>query len=110
MRLHEKAVVTSVEDLTLRQLRSWVRKGWIRPVQERRSVVFSDIDVARIRLVCHLKRELNANDDTVTVVLSLLDQMYGLRRELRTLGEAIERQPATVQRQISELVRSLARK
>ncbi len=31
---------------------------------------------------------MNVNDDAVPIILALLDQLYGLRRELRTIATA----------------------
>ena len=109
MRLTEHDVVDAVEEVTLRRLRQWVRNGWITPAASdgRR---FDDIDLARIRLVCQLKDELRLNEDAVTVVLSLMDQVYGLRCELRALGAAIERQPSRVRREIVGAARKRAGK
>ena len=97
MRIDETAVVTSISSLSVRQLRTWVRRGWIRPDQESTGASFTDIDVARVRLVCHLRADLNVNDDSIPVILSLLDQLYGVRRELRLLAEAVADQPDAVQ-------------
>lgn len=109
MRRDELTVLASVENISLRQLRSWVRKGWVRPVKDRQREVFTDTDIARVRLICHLKHDLRITDDAIPVVLSLMDQVYGLRREMRILGKAIEQQPRDIQRAISAAVRSLSR-
>jgi chaperone modulatory protein CbpM len=104
MRLDETAVVTSISRLSVRQLRTWVRRGWIRHDQESTGSSFTEIDIARIRLVCHLRADLNVNDDSIPVILSLLDQLYGVRRELRLMAEAVARQPEAVQQDIAEAV------
>ncbi len=107
MRLTERDVVDAVEEVTLRRLRQWVRNGWISPAAAdgRR---FDDVDLARVRLVCQLKHELGLNEEAVSVVLSLMDQVYGLRCELRALAAAVERQPKKVRREIVGAVRDLA--
>jgi len=45
---------------------------------------------------------MNVNEDAVPVVLSLLDQIYGLRREMRVMMEAICEQPKHVQMRIRD--------
>lgn len=105
MRLSERDLVDLEEPLTLRRLRLWVRKGWIAPITGATGPRFDDLDVARIRLVCQLKDVLALNDDAVAVVLSLMDQLYGVRKELRTLAAAIERQPEGVRREIIRAIR-----
>ena len=97
----ETQVVALVEELTVEHLRIWVREGWIAPRLERKTPVYDEIDVARIRLVCELKHEMAVNDEALPVILKLVDQVYGLRRELRVLGRAIEQQPKSVRERIT---------
>lgn len=108
MRLTELDVVDVVGEVTLRRLRLWVRNGWILPLSGEEGPLFDDMDVARVRLVCQLKDVLNLNAEGIGIVLSLLDQLYGVRRDLNTLEAAIEQQPRAVRRQILETVRDLA--
>lgn len=108
MRWTETEVVAEVTEITLRRLRLWVRNGWVIPAAGDEGPRFDALDIARIRLVCQLKDEMNVNDDAVPVVLSLLDQVYGMRRELKTLAQAIDQQPDTVRDQVREAYRRLA--
>lgn len=107
MSLTEEDVVMAVEQLTVRRLRLWVRKGWVAPRTSESGPRFDEMDVARIRLICEFKDELNVNEDAVPIVLSLLDQLYGARRELRQLAAAIERQPEDVRQRIRSVVAEL---
>ena len=50
MTLDERTVVARVQRLTLRDLRLWVREGWVRPAQSEGGPVFDELDVARSRL------------------------------------------------------------
>ena len=61
--------------------------------------------MARVRLLCELKDEMKVNDEAMPVVLSLLDQLYGLRREMKALAQAIDRQPEGVRRKVREAYR-----
>lgn len=109
MKLTEQDVVKAVKEVTLRRLRVWVKKGWITPATGAKGPSFDDVDLARIRLVCEFRNELNLNEDAVAVVLSLMDQIYGLRCELRTLAAAVERQPNKVRREIVDVVQDLTK-
>jgi chaperone modulatory protein CbpM len=101
MKLKEREVVERLGTLTLTELRLWVSEGWVTPEEDR----FAEIDVARIRLVCQLRQDMNLNEDAVPVVLSLLDQLHGLRSELRTLTQALEEQPEEVRRRVASAYR-----
>lgn len=98
--LDERDVVARVRRVRLAELRLWVSEGWIRPARGAGGPVFDELDVARIRLVCDLRKEMSLPNDAVPVVLSLLDQIHGLRRELRGLAEAVDEQPGETRQAI----------
>ncbi len=93
MRLSERDVVATVQQIQLRELRTWLRAGWIRPIWSESGPLFDDLDVARIRLICDLRKEMALPSDAVPMILSLLDQVHALRTELQRLGQAIDWQP-----------------
>lgn len=107
MSFSEAEVVATVSRLSVTRLRAWVSRGWVRP-ETPEPPSFSEADVARICLLCDLCDELQIDDDTLPVVLSLIDQIHGLRRQLRILGRAIEAQPITVQEEIKRAFRALS--
>jgi chaperone modulatory protein CbpM len=108
MSLTEREVIEHLEQVSVRRLRTWVRRGWVRPEQRGRGYAFREVDVARIRLVCELRDELNIGEEAMPVVLSLLDQVYGLRRELRHLARAVDEQPPEVRDAIARRFRALS--
>ncbi|PDT81647.1 chaperone modulator CbpM [Sinorhizobium sp. BJ1] len=104
MRLTEGQVLELFRTLTARQLRQWVRRGWIVPSQVESGPLFDDVDIARIRLVCELRDDMNVNDDAVPIILALLDQLYGVRRELRTIASALRGQSDEVRQDVRRAV------
>jgi chaperone modulatory protein CbpM len=66
-------------------LDTWIEAGWLRPGGSQLSREFSDIDLARARLIGDLRRDLGINDEAIPVVLDLIDQIHGLRRLVREL-------------------------
>ena len=107
MRLSETDVVEHVRTITVHELRLWVREGWIAPAEGEQGPSFDACDLARVRLVCQLRDDLALGEEAVPVVLSLLDQIHGLRHELRDLARAVERQPDDVRTEIARTFRSL---
>lgn len=105
MSLDERAVVARVNRVTLRELRLWVREGWVRPATGERGPVFDDLDVARVRLLCDLRQDMAVPTDALPVVLSLLDRLHQTRRDLRCLAEAVEEQHEEVRHAVGEAVR-----
>lgn len=103
-------VVLTVERIDRVELARWVELGWVAPVgRERGEPAFSDLDVARVCLICDLVHDLAVEEETVPVVLSLLDQVYALRRQLGALTAAVQRQPEDVRRAILEVLDERAR-
>lgn len=104
MSLDERTVVTQIERLTLRELRIWVREGWVRPAQGERGPVFDDLDIARLRLLCDLRKDMALSSDVLPTVLTLIDHLHCTRRNLRRLTDAIDEQPDDVRRAIVSAV------
>jgi chaperone modulatory protein CbpM len=100
------SVVALFADLPEAELANWVARGWVRPDQggpdrdgsdqDVAGWEFHEIDVARVRLIHDLHRAMEIGEETMPVVLSLLDQVYELRGTLRDLLHALETQPAEV--------------
>ena len=108
MSFEERTVVARVERLTLRELRLWVREGWVRPARSERGPVFDDLDVARLRLLCDLRKDMALPTDVMPTVLTLIDHLHRTRRELRRVTEAIDEQPTEVRRAVIAAVRRRA--
>ena len=82
------------------EITHWVELGWVAPARRAPEPVFSELDVARLCLICDLRHDMAVEEETVPLVLSLLDQLYDLRRQLNALTGAIQRQPEDVRRAI----------
>jgi len=79
------------------ELRSWVQRGWIRSrAMSATEPTFSEVDIARARLIRDLRQDLAVDEETIPLVLSLLDQIYALRRRMNALTGAIQEQPEDV--------------
>jgi chaperone modulatory protein CbpM len=66
-------------------LETWIAAGWLVPPQTEPEPTFSDVDLARAQLIRDLREDFGVNDEGVTVILHLLDQMHGLRRSMQEL-------------------------
>jgi chaperone modulatory protein CbpM len=70
-------------------LEAWIAAGWLRPRRNGAAHRFSEVDLARARLIRDLKDNMGVNDAGITAVLDLVDQVHGLRRTLQSLLAAI---------------------
>jgi chaperone modulatory protein CbpM len=92
-----EAVLTLFPDLDRAELTLWIEQRWVQPERTEGEIwLFHEIDVARARLIYDLRRELDTPEDTLPMLLGLLDQVYELRCTLKAMTRAIESQPAEV--------------
>ena len=99
------AVVALFPDLREGELHAWIERGWVRPLGEDPEWEFQDIDVARVRLIWDFRRAMDVPEDTMPLVLSLLDQVYTLRGQLQAVARALEGQPEAVRAAILAALR-----
>lgn len=100
----EKDVIGLIEGLAQAELRAWVKAGWVRPDRRGSRYIYREIDLARVRFIHEIRNELQVGEDALPVVLSLVDQIHGLRGTLKALAAAVEAQPETVRRSIAVMV------
>ena len=102
------AVVALFPDLEAVELTAWIEQSWVRPERDvgEGDWAFREIDVARIRLIYDLRRNLEMPEEALPVLLSLLDQVYDLRRKLNALDAALEDHPEEVRNALLPILRS----
>jgi chaperone modulatory protein CbpM len=83
-------------DVRETELLDWVGRGWVRPLGQEPEWEFRDIDLARLRLIRDLRTAMGIAEDTMPLLLSLLDQVYTLRGQLQAVARAVEGQPEAV--------------
>jgi|SRR5689334_21840324 chaperone modulatory protein CbpM len=101
----ETELFAMVAPLEADALRRWVERGWVLAQQDGDRLQFDEADIVRVRLICELHYELHIEEDSMSVVLSLIDQLYDARRSLRALASAVEAQPKEVRARIAEHVK-----
>lgn len=82
-------------------LEAWVAAGWLMPTAREGGVQFSEIDVARVRLIHDLRGDIGVNDEGVGVILDLIDQLHGLRRTLGHFLTALHTQPEDLRERLA---------
>ena len=90
-------LVGRVAGLDSRELTRWVENRWVLPERRENSWIFHDVDVARVELIVEIRNEFAVEEDALGLVLSLLDQVYDLRRQLGRLSDALAAQPRGIQ-------------
>ena len=90
-------LVGRFEGLDRRELVHWVENRWVLPERQQDTWIFHEVDVARVELILEVRREFVIDDETLSLVLGLLDQVYDLRRQLGRLCDALATQPPEIQ-------------
>lgn len=73
----------AVPGLTRDTINLFVAEGWVRAERHGPDLAFAAVDAARVRLIVELREQLAVEDSSLPIVLSLLDQLYATRRQLR---------------------------
>ncbi len=80
-----------------------VSAGWIVP----EASGYSEADLARACLIRDLREAMGVNDEGVGVALDLLDQIHGLRRALRRVGDVMHGLPEPARQEVLVILREL---
>lgn len=86
-------------------LETWIEAGWLVPRRDADDQRFSDADLARAQLIRDLQQDMGVNEEGVSVVLDLIDQIHGLRRTLRELLSAVCEEPEPTRDRIVTSIR-----
>jgi chaperone modulatory protein CbpM len=90
MMMTVETLCIEIRELTRADLERWIANEWVRPDGGPDHYLFRDIDVARIRLILDLREHLEISEPALPAVLQLIDQLYELRRRMRSLNAALE--------------------
>lgn len=93
--LSEQELLARVQTLTVTRLHVWVAQGWIKPA-DAAAPSYSEADLARAAMICNLEDELGFAEEDVPVLLNLIDQIHGLRAELKGLLSVLDELPEDV--------------
>lgn len=105
--ISDTELIGSIARLEAAELRQWIALKWIDPIEREVGYLFEDADVARVHLICDLRYDLEIDEESVPVILSLIDQVHDARRTLRALATAVSEQPDDVRAAIASRASAL---
>jgi chaperone modulatory protein CbpM len=87
-------IVSRIELLALtgvssQTLNCWLQEEWLMPIDKGNEASFSERDVARALLIKDLDDGMGINVAGIDIVLSLIDQLHGLRTNLLDLRDGV---------------------
>jgi chaperone modulatory protein CbpM len=89
-------IVASEFGVAVEELVVWIDRRWIQPVRCGEELTFDDADLARLRMILDFSRDLAIDQETMPIVLGLLDRLYATRVQLRMVLEAVAELPDPV--------------
>lgn len=89
-------LIEAVDALRRSDLEDWIREELVTPQERTGALYFSDMECARVRMICTLRYELEVDLDLLPMVLSLVDQLYDTRQRLLSLTAAVAAQEEPV--------------
>ena len=87
MMIMDKQVFLACSGLQVQTLEVWLEQHWLLPEKTETGWRFSDMDVARARLIQELAAGFGVNELGIDLILHLVDQMHGLRWALTQLRQ-----------------------
>ena len=90
-------LVAAISSSAPQRSRSWIREDLVTPQHDAERFNFTEMECARIRLICSLHYDIEVDADTLPVVLSLMDELYDTRQRLLSLSAAIAAQDESIQ-------------
>jgi chaperone modulatory protein CbpM len=95
-------LISRLGGLDRNEVGRWVENRWVRAERHDDTLLFREVDVARIELIHEMRLDFAVDDEAVPLVLGLLDQVYDLRRQLRRLCDAIAAQPEEIRERVKK--------
>lgn len=103
----EDEALAEISTLSRPLLVAFIRAQVIRPVHSEAGPLYREVDLARLQLLCDLAEVYTLDDDALQLVMSLIDQLHGVRGEMRALMQALAREPAETRARISGTIREI---
>lgn len=100
----EEEVVAKVRNLTRAQLVEYCEARIVMPVEGEGGRAFRALDIARLELACDLQEQYEMEAEAVGMVISLVDQLHGVRAEMREILRALGDQPDIVRREVAAAI------
>ena len=80
-------IISKLEFLSRTQLDQetlevWIEEQWLIPGETAGEPAFSEIDLARAKLIRDLKQDMGVNNEGIGIILDLLDQVHSLRQAM----------------------------
>ncbi len=99
--------LAELPDLSGGQLDRYIAAGVVLPVQSEGGPLFRELDIARLQLILDLAEGYHLDEEALAMVLSLVDQLHGLRGDMRAMLDAVAREPVETRVRLKTAIREV---
>lgn len=96
----ETETLAAIPRLSRLRLIAFVEAEIVSPLRGEAGLVFCDIDLARMELLCDLSEQFDLDGDALAVVMSVIDQLHATHRDLRAILHAVDAESAETRARI----------
>ncbi|SDE64379.1 chaperone modulatory protein CbpM [Paracoccus isoporae] len=98
-------LIAAIEDLTRPRLTHYVEMRMVSPVISDHGETYREVDRARVQLLCSLTEDYGLRDDALHMVMTVLDEMHGMRGEMQALMAALAEEPDETRERVTLRIR-----
>lgn len=106
--LTEDEVIAVVPGLTRTRLVAFIETEIVVPLRREdgavSALVFRQVDVARMQVLCNLAEDLELDDAALPVVIALIDKLHAVRQDLLAIARAVAAEPPDVRARIGAAI------
>ena len=103
--MNRDELLSLVPELSSEALDALTGAGIIQPVQAETGPRFRKMDAARVQLALDLEDVYGLDTEALGLVLSLIDQLHGLRGEMRAMLRALAEEPPETRARLRGVIR-----
>ena len=106
--LTEDEVIAVVPGLTRTRLVAFIETEIVVPLRREdgavSALVFRQVDVARMQVLCNLAEDLELDDAALPVVIALIDKLHAVRQDFLAIARAVAAEPPDVRARIGAAI------
>ena len=102
--MSREELLALIPELSADRLAALTAAGVVRPLKADAEPRFADIDAARLRLALDLDEAFELHDEALRLVLSLIDQLNGMRGDMRAVLGALAEEPPETRARLREVI------
>lgn len=97
-------IISSIAELSHEDLQAWIHEELIKPNEHQGTLLFDDVECARVQLICTLHYDMDVEVNALPIVMDLIDEVHEHRRQLRKLSNAVLAQDTEVRNAVLALL------